>query len=343
MRKYRCTNCDYKWESRDVPFECPKCHSAGIVDEKSEGGIAAALKKYWWILASAIAIACLIVILLPKNSTRVSVKTNEEEGTMTVKLSGKHAEMYTVQLMQDGIVQDQFETKDGNVEHTFSQLVGEYYLELMYMGTEENVKIRKFKNRYFFIDRLENIDNSTIVDDNGDVTIAGRTTDRPEISQIVPTPARIKDGEKYKIEVKLKAHGCTVEEAEFSLNNVDWQRSAQFNDLSSGSHKMYARNAKKNELTCQMDFYLDEAAPKARITEAKANELLGRIASSEGADAKARDEWNKNFPNATPVLGGDGVETTQGLRMAVADGETYRITNIEIKNGRVISVTVSKQ
>lgn len=342
MKKYRCTNCDYKWEAQDEPFECPKCHSANIESGKGGGSFGDALKKFWWVIVAAIAVAVVAVLLLmPKNSTSVHVDANLEDGVMTVKLAGKHAGEYVITLNNG---ERRFATSQDSTTAVFTNLVGEYVIDLIYTGTGEAPKVKNFERKYVFNSRMEteledDADNLSIED--LDQTM-GRTTNNPEIRRVIPSPSRISKGESYKITIELSKHGCTAAEAEFSLDNKTWQKSPVFTGLKPGSYDVYARNASNTALTHSTSIMLDEPGAGKCLTTDEVNKLLEGIANY---DDKAQVELKKYVTNSTPVKGADAddfITTAQGLISATSGDLKYRVTTVECNGKKIESLTVTR-
>ncbi len=341
MKKYRCTNCDYKWEAQDEPFECPKCHSANIESGSGGGSMGDAMKKYWWVIVAALVVAALAVFLLmPKNSTGVHVDANTEDGMMTVKLTGKHAGEYVI-MLNNG--EKRFATSPDSTVAVFTDLVGEYVLDLIYTGTGETPKVRDYEKKYVFPNKME----ATIEDESENPSIEnldetlGRTTNKPEIRRVIPTPSRISKGESYKITVELSKQGCTVAEAEFSLDNSTWQKSPVFTGLEPGNYVIYARNASNTKLTHSTSILLDEPGAGKCLSESDVNKLLEGIANY---DDKAQIELKKYVTNSTPVKGAeaDFITTAQGLISETSGELKYRVTAVQCNGKKIESLTVTK-
>lgn len=335
MKQYKCNNCEHQWESQDEPFECPKCHSASIVEVGGKASLAETLKKYWWIIACALAAALLVILIMPKNATRVKVDADSDIGRMVITLKGKHASEYLVMLKQNDNVDKQAYTKDGNPV-IFNDLQGDYVLELMYTGQGNAPKVRKYTKEYTFsISTTEEVTEVL-----GDGTIVDvPTTPKPEIVKLEPSPKRIAEGGTYTVTIKLSPYGCPEAEAEFSMDGQNWQDKPTFSNLASGDYKFYARSKSMPDLVSDAELYLQEAHSKECLSVEKANALLSGIAKS---DENAINSFYKYASRNTTVKGVDELSSVYGLVVAIREDEqvNYTITNIDCNNGKVNSITI---
>ncbi len=338
MKQYRCNNCDHQWESQDVPFECPKCHSASIVEVGGKPSFADTIKKYWWIIACAVAAALLVILIMPKNATRVKVNADTEIGRMVIKIKGKHASEYLVMLKQNDNIDKQAYSKDGNPV-IFNDLRGDYVLELMYTGQGEAPKVRKYQKEYSFNMAAT---EEAIVNDDIDTDLTISSTPRPEIVKLEPTPKRIAEGETYTVTIKLSPYGCSEAESEFSMDGENWQDKPSFSNLTSGDYKFYARNKKMPDLMSNAEVFLQEAHSKECLSVEKANALLPSIAKS---DDKAIDTFYKYVSRNTEVKGVEEIRSAYGLIVAIREDEqvNYIITSIDCSNGKVNSITIKNK
>lgn len=339
MKKYRCTNCDYKWEAQDEPFECPKCHSANIESGNGGGSFGDALKKFWWVIVAAIAVAVVAVLLLiPKNSTSVHVDANLEDGVMTVKLAGKHAGEYIIRLNNG---ERSFATSPEATEAVFTDLIGDYVLDLVYVGTGEAPKIREYEKNYTFANRIaadQSLDNTEGITVDDIDSKMGRVTNKPEIKKVTPHPARINKGETYKITVQLGKHGCTEQEAEFSLDSIHWQKSNEFTNLQPGKYYIYARKTGDPTLCMKTQFLLKEPGISKCLSAADVNGYISRYADYE---SKAYDELLKYVSNNTPVNGVAGVKNVQQMMMDCSGAVKYQVVSVQCNGNKIESLTIT--
>lgn len=345
MKKYRCTNCDYKWEAQDEPFECPKCHSANIESGTGGGSFGDAIKKYWWVIVAALAVAVVAVfLLLPKNSTRVTVKANYDERSLTVKLSGKHAGEYQIMLNNGERV---FTTSEGNTEHTFTNLIGEYTLDVLYMGTGETPKLHSFDKVYTFDNPFDMSGKESDGEEGGSGVVdyektVGRVSPYPEIRQTKPTPGRIAQGETYKVKIVLGAQGCPEEECEFSMDNKTWQKSSTFSDLQPGSYTFYARSIANPNYMSESDCILEP--PTLGCPKIDDLNVLLQKASAQNSEAdKAIKKLRSYIDDNTTVKGLESeniIKATELFREL--EDHQFKATNIECSGKKIMSITVIK-
>lgn len=339
MKKYRCTNCDYRWEAQDEPFECPKCHSASIESGGGGGSFVDAMKKFWWLIVCGVAVAAVAVFLMiPRTSTRVSVNADTENGTMTVKLSGKHAGEYVI-MLNDG--ERRFATSPDSTEVFWDNLTGEYTLSLVYMGTGEAPKVHEFESHYTFASMFERIaeemEEETGVNQEVDNSKVGRLSDKPSIS----TVKLVAQGGEYTATVVLGNHGCTVQEAEFSIDGQEWVKSNVFRNLKPGEYRFYARNASNPALTHDVAYNLEQPVDNRCISAADVNSFLTKM-ENKMEYSKVRDALYKKISRGTKVEGNPDIADLQDL---VNDPErsSWTVTAVNCVNGKVVSLTIAKK
>ena len=338
MKQYRCTNCENSWEAMDDPFECPKCHSANIMEVNRKPSFIDSLKRYWWILACAAVVVFLFLLLMPKDATRVIVKSYDDIGRMEVTLKGKHSNEYLVVLKQNGSIEQQAFTEDSNPV-IFMDLRGDYILELLYQGKGVMPRVRKYTKEYSFYSESDNYRNEQVIYDGID-SIEVEKTVKPEIVKLIPSPSRIAIGGSYSVTIVLSPYGCPVAEAQFSMDGQNWQNSPKFSNLKPGGHKFMARNKKMNDLISEKSFVLEDAVQsKECLSVEKANSLLPGIAKG---DNRSKKEFIKYAPIMTPVKGDDVIVTLYRLLLILEEDEevNYFITDIECSNGLVESITI---
>lgn len=338
MKQYRCANCENSWEAMDEPFECPQCHSADIMEVNRKPSFTESIKRYWWILASAVVVVFLFIILMPKDATCVIVKAYEDIGRMEVVLKGKHSNEYLVVLKQNGSIEQQAFTADSN-QVIFMDLRGDYVLELVYQGKGVMPRVRKYKKEYSFYSEGGNYGNEQVIYVGKD-SIEVEKTVKPEIIKLIPSPSRIAIGGSYSVTIVLSPYGCSVAEAEFSMDGQNWQNSPKFSNLKPGGHKFMARNKKMNDLISEKSFVLEDAVQsKECLSIEKANSLLPGIAKG---DSRSKNEFIKYAPIMTPVKGDDAIPTVYRLLLVLREDEAvdYFITDIECSNGLVESITI---
>ena len=345
MKKYRCTICDYRWEAQDEPFECPKCHSANIESGTGGGSIGDAMKKFWWVIVAALAVAALAVfLLLPKNSTGVTVKANYDERSLTVKLSGKHAGEYQIVLNNGEQV---FNTSEELTEHTFTNLIGEYTLDILYMGVGETPKLRSFDKVYTFDNPFEKNDKGDEGEGNSGGVVdyektIGRVSPYPEIRQTKPIPNRIAQGETYKVKVILGAQGCPEEECEFSMDKKTWQKSSTFSDLQPGSYTFYARSIAKPTYISESDCILEPptlGCPKIDDL----NALLQKASAQNSEADKAIEKLRSYIDDNTTVKGLESDNFTKATELfRELEDHQFKATDIECSGKKIMSITVIK-
>lgn len=348
MKTYKCTNCEHTWESEEMPFECPKCHSATISQiGGNKNDLGATFKKYWWIIVAAVVAALVLILALPNGATRVKVKTDTETGRMEVTVKGKHASEYAVILEQNGYVERQGSTADNNPV-IFDDLMGDYTLKLIYSGSGDIPKIHKFKTDYSFDRSNNNVeesdykDDETIVDIFDDNIIVAKT-DKPEIIKVETHPDRVKQGGKYSVTIRLSKHGCQVSDAEFSMDGLKYQSSNVFDNLEPGEYKFYVRNkeAGKQNLVDEKGITLQEGYSDNCPSVDDINSLLPKVAQR---DREATAKLFKLVSRETKIEGAGVISDMLGLsRELVSDQSmTYKVVSIDCSGGKVNSVTVKK-
>lgn len=346
MKSYKCTNCGNTWESQEMPFECPKCHSAAITQLGGDNNMMSTLKKYWWIIAAAVVAAVILIVALPNGATRVKVKTDTETGRMEVTLKGKHASEYRVILEQNGYVEREDST-DNNNPVVFFDLDGEYTLKISYKGTGNAPKIRKYKTEYSF-DRISNDEPSNSEADTtnfipGVDVIKGDVpkTDRPEIRLVKVNPNRIKKGETYTITVLLSPHGPGLDKVQFSLDGVKYQESNVFAGLNPGNYTIYARNKEFESLVSSTDRTLEEPFTGNCPSLDDINALLPKIASG---DSKARTKFLNLLGRETKIKGSSPFpDVSNWLSDGIGvDGVKHKVVSIDCNDGKVNSITIKE-
>lgn len=352
MKKYKCSVCGNQWEAMETPFECPKCHSASISGGSANSGFAGAIKKFWWVFVAILVVAIAAVFAItPNNKTHVNVTADTENGALTVKLSGKHAGEYLITINYG---EQQFRTSPDATEHTFNNLHGECLLELLYIGTGDAPKINDYEKNFTF---KEMVDERVVVsntDDRGMVNVGnigqslGKLTNSPEIEKATPMPSRINKGEKYVVTIKLGSHGCSVKEAEFSMDNINWQKEPVFKNLDPGIYVFYARNAENPDLVDERRITLQApAATTKSMTAAEINTLLGTIVKGGKEGDDARKTLLDNINAATPVHC-EQDSKIKNLRSLVSDVFThrkeyrYRVESVNSNGKTIESLTVSR-
>lgn len=349
MKSYKCTNCGNTWESQEMPFECPKCHSAAITQLGGDNNMVSTLKKYWWIIAAAVVAAVILIVALPNGATRVKVKTDTETGRMEVTIKGKHASEYRVILEQNGYIEREDST-DNNNPVVFNDLYGDYTLKISYKGTGNVPKIRKFKTEYSF-DRVSNDEPSNSEADTTDFipgldVIKGDVpkTDRPEITRVNINPKRIKKGETYTITVLLSPHGPGLDKVQFSLDGVKYQESNVFAGLAPGNYTIYAQNKDKKDMVSSTEIPLEEPFADKCPSVDEINSLLPLIYNG---DEKARTKLFNKLGRDTKLLdektNGISVYSTVSswINQSVAvDGPQHKVVSIDCDDGKINSVTI---
>lgn len=348
MKTYKCTNCEHTFESEEMPFECPKCHSAAITKLGGDKNPGSAFKKYWWIIVAAIVAAIILFVAMPNGATRVKVKANSETGRMEVTVKGKHASEYKVVLRQNGIPEHEDSTTFSNTV-IFNDLLGDYKLEVTYMGSGNVPKIRKFKTDYSF-DRISvavnNVEDNPVdtniiegVDVKPGTTIP--KTDNPEIIRVNVSPKRVKKGDTYTITVQLSPHGCSVDNARFSLDGIKWQESNVFAGLAPGTYKVFAQNKDKEDLVRHTEITLQEGYSDSCPSVDEINVLLPKIAND---DYNARRRLLDLLGRETKVNGAGGVFPTvsQWINQCIAvdDDVKHQVVAIDCAGGKVNSITI---
>ena len=146
----------------------------------------------------------------------------------------------------------------------------------------------------------------------------------PEIIQIVSSPGRIsKKGETYTIKVILDDHFAG--EAEYSIDNAQWQTSNTFPRLVPGEYEIFVRNSRQDAYRDSKPVKLLEE-PKITLTVDEANDLLSRV--SDGDD-EAKKKLKQCFGNSILVVGVENINTLQDLlRDCCVLGNRYEIISI---------------
>lgn len=351
MKSYKCTNCGNTWESQEMPFECPKCHSAAITQLGGDNNMMSTLKKYWWIIAAAVVAAVILIVALPNGATRVKVKTDTETGRMEVTLKGKHASEYRVILEQNGYVEREDST-DNNNPVVFFDLYGEYTLKISYKGTGNVPRIRKFKTEYSF-DRVSNdvpsnseADTSGFVPGIDVINDEVPKTDRPEFKDLSITPKRIKKGETYTITVLLSPHGPGLDMVQFSLDGVKYQESNVFAGLTPGNYTIYAKNKKIENLISSTEIALEEPFAGKCPSVKEINDLLPKIYEGDNnARTKLMSKLGRDTKLIDAKTNGISVYSTVSnwINQSVeVDGVEHEVISIDCDDGKVNSVTIKK-
>lgn len=346
MNSYKCTNCEHVWESQEMPFECPKCHSASIIKMGGDKDLVTTLKKYWWIIVAALLAALVVIIALPKGATRVKVKTDTETGRMEVTLKGKHALEYAVILEQNGYI----EQEDSTMAHNpviFNDLLGDYTLKVIFKGQGNAPRIRKFKSEYTFDRQREDEDEteedvSTYIPgvDVKDSDIP--KTDRPEIVKITPNPLRVKQGGTYKISIDLSPNGCNVKNAAFKIEGGDWQESNVFENLAPGSYKVYVKNIDMPDLVDESMIVLQEGYADKCPSVEEINALLPKVANE---DMAAQKKFYDLLGRETKVIGDNFHPTVSTWvdQCLCVEGIRHKVVAIDCNNGKVNSITIKEK
>ena len=149
----------------------------------------------------------------------------------------------------------------------------------------------------------------------------------PQIIRINYSPDRLsKEVKAYTVTLVTEGKRVSLENTEFSLDGKNWQKSAEFKNVSCGKYSFYARNKRDKLLQDQKEMFFECFVDVQLPTVAQLNELLKKIAN---CDDHASDELRK-FGKNLPVRGADNAGNIEQLvRNACINGITYIVQKIE--------------
>ena len=172
--------------------------------------------------------------------------------------------------------------------------------------------------------------------------VTGDTPQIPQMIRINKSPDRLtKEVTTYTVTLITEGKKVMLEDTEFSLDGKDWQKSAEFKNVTCGKYTFYARNKRDKSLQDQKEMYFECFVDVPTPTIAQINELLKQIAD---CDDHASDELRKHG-KSLPVRGvADVGNIEQLVRDACMNGTIYVVQKIETDNsGNLQEITVNSE
>jgi len=175
-------------------------------------------------------------------------------------------------------------------------------------------------------------------DSNSDTTVP----QVPQITKINKSPDKLtKDDETYTVTLVTEGEKETLQDMEFSMDGKYWQNIGEFKDVKGGKHTFYARNKRDRSLQDKKEMYFEPFVEIQIPTNSQLNEYLKQIANY---DEMAIDNMRKCLGNDCCVKGVENIKNVQELIMDITiKGTIYSVTNIEMKDGYVISISINKK
>ena len=161
----------------------------------------------------------------------------------------------------------------------------------------------------------------------------------PQIIRINYSPDRLsKEVKAYTVTLVTEGKRVSLENTEFSLDGKNWQKSAEFKNVSCGKYSFFARNKRDKSLQDQKEMFFECFVDVPLPTVHQLNELLKKIAD---CDDHASDELRKFGKNLTV----GGVENAGNIEQLVRDacinGITYIVQKIETDtNGNLAAIII---
>jgi len=193
----------------------------------------------------------------------------------------------------------------------------------------------------------KNVKNNTLeeIETGGSGTEIYEETDNafqiPQITRINKSPDILtKEAQNYTVTLVTEGKRVKLEDTEFSMNGKDWQKSAEFKNVTCGEYTFYARNKRNKSLQDQKKMFLECFVEVPLPTISQLNEYLRQIAD---CDDNASDELRK-FGKNLPIRGVANVSNIEQLvREACMNGVKYVVEKIETDaSGNLVAIIISK-
>jgi len=163
----------------------------------------------------------------------------------------------------------------------------------------------------------------------------------PQITNIIKIPDRLtKEIKTYTVTLITEGKKVTLDDTEFSIDGKNWRKTGEFKEVTSGKYTFYARNKRNKSLLSKKEHYFEPYMDVPLPTIAQLNDYIKKIADY---DDKAIDAMRKCLGNDCRVKGVGNIENVQQLILDISTkSRIYSVTNMEVKNGIITSISVNK-
>ena len=164
----------------------------------------------------------------------------------------------------------------------------------------------------------------------------------PQIIQINKIPDKLsKEVKTYTVILLTESKKVKLEDTEFSIDGINWQKSAEFKNITCGKYTFYARHKKDKSLKSQKEMFFECFVEVPLPTIPQLNKLLKQIAD---CDDHASDELRK-FGKDLTVRGIAHISNIEQLvREACVNGVIYVVQKIETdKDGNLEAIIIQKK